>query len=300
MPIKNYSFTDKTQLSKNFNVSEFKCKCGRTHTTKISTELIEKLQKITDTVGADYVTISSGYRCPTHDKNVGGYGSGPHVEGYAADCRFVKNGKAISTKLLSCVAQDLGFMGIANITSNYEWIHLDMKGRVYKGNEVLSYNTVTNNFYNYYGINKSQILELTNNKETGNNNTSSTSNSDKINNKDKNTNKVIWSGKYDKKIEELQTIFNAKGYKINIDGYAGLNTYNICKKMTIDKNDRGPLTRWVQERLNELGYNCGIADGISGKKTMEAINSFQKDNNLGQGYLGGTDWIYLIGGTINK
>lgn len=36
----------------------------------------------------------------------------------------------------------------------------------------------------------------------------------------------------------------------------------------------------VQEKLNKLGYNCGKADGIIGKKTKDAIKAFQKDNGL--------------------
>ena len=287
MSIKTYSYSDKTQLTKNFNVSEFRCKCGKVHNTKISTELVNMLQKITDTLKADYVIISSGYRCPTHDKNVGGYGYGPHVDGYAADCCFYKNKKPINTKLVSCVAQDLGFMGIANITSDYAWIHLDMKGRIYKGNEIINYNTITSDFYSYYGITKEQIKTLTGKTITNNSNTI-------INDKDNNSSKFIYSNKFDSKIKELQQIFVNKGYNLDIDGYAGPKTYNVCKKFTIEKGDRGPLTRWVQERLKDMKYFSSICDGIAGNDTMNAIKSFQKNNSLGEGYLGGTDWYYLI------
>lgn len=31
----------------------------------------------------------------------------------------------------------------------------------------------------------------------------------------------------------------------------------------------------VQERLNELGYDCGVADGIKGTQTEQAIKDFQ-------------------------
>lgn len=53
------------------------------------------------------------------------------------------------------------------------------------------------------------------------------------------------------------------------------------------------LTKWVQEKLNNLGYSCGTADGIAGNNTMNAIHEFQKSNGLGVGYLGGTDWDML-------
>lgn len=36
----------------------------------------------------------------------------------------------------------------------------------------------------------------------------------------------------------------------------------------------------IQERLNELGYDCGEADGIKGPQTEQAIKNFQSDNGL--------------------
>ena len=36
----------------------------------------------------------------------------------------------------------------------------------------------------------------------------------------------------------------------------------------------------VQTRLNELGYECGTADGILGSKSQKAIENFQKDNGI--------------------
>lgn len=36
----------------------------------------------------------------------------------------------------------------------------------------------------------------------------------------------------------------------------------------------------IQEKLNELGYDCGTPDGVAGKKTKAAIKTFQKDKGL--------------------
>ena len=36
----------------------------------------------------------------------------------------------------------------------------------------------------------------------------------------------------------------------------------------------------AQIELNELGYNCGVADGIMGKKTRAALIKFQNDKGL--------------------
>ena len=296
MAVKLYSYDAKTQLTKNFNISEFRCKCYGKHNIKNDITLVEKVQAMLDMLpDAVAAYISSGHRCPTHDRNVGGSGYGPHVDGYAMDVSVrKKDGTFYDTKTLSCIAQDMGFMGIANITYDFQWIHLDMKPRVYKGDERGgNYNTVTTDFYSYYGISHDTINKLLG-RSLGNNNVSSTSNSTKINNKDTSTSKFVYSNKYDAEIKNLQQILVNKGYALVIDGYAGPNTYAAVKKMTIDYSDRGPLTGWVQQRLANKGYYKGMIDGISGNQTMEAIKKFQTDSGLKTGYLGGTDWYYLI------
>lgn len=103
-----------------------------------------------------------------------------------------------------------------------------------------------------------------------------------------------WDFEYDVDIVALQKILNNKGARLSVDGVSGDNTYNECKKYTIENGDSGELTRWIQNRLNKLGYDCGVADGIVGQNTMNGIAKFQKANGLGVGYLGGTDWYYLI------
>jgi hypothetical protein len=103
-----------------------------------------------------------------------------------------------------------------------------------------------------------------------------------------------WDYEVDEDIFKLQRILNHKGFSLVVDGKAGDKTYEAVRKYTIEFSDRGELTQWTQKRLNKLGFNCGATDGIAGAKTMNAIASFQKANNLGVGYLGGTDWYYLL------
>ncbi|WP_394788883.1 peptidoglycan-binding protein [Rhodoferax sp.] len=38
----------------------------------------------------------------------------------------------------------------------------------------------------------------------------------------------------------------------------------------------------AQDRLNKLGYDAGVADGSMGRKTVAAINAFQKDRRISQ------------------
>lgn len=151
-----YKGTDTTQLTEHFNVQEFKCKCGGSHDILISKKLVDMLEKLFSKLDCSKIIVNSGYRCSNHDRNVGGNGSGQHTKGTAADvvC-YAKDGSIISSKTVSCIAQDLGFTGIANITADYQAIHLDVRsGSKWYGNEVVNNNTVTNDFYSYYGIKK--------------------------------------------------------------------------------------------------------------------------------------------------
>ena len=261
--IKTFKSTDKTQLTEHFNVSEFRCKCGGTHDTKLDTAMVEKLEQLFKALDCSKIIVNSGYRCSTHDKNVGGNGYGQHVNGTAADivC-YDQNGNRISSKLVSCAAQDIGFGGIANIDSTYTATHVDVRSSLkWFGNEVVTTDrSVTNDFYKYYNIEKTSDTptDITN-----------------LN-------------------KELQTILNNKGAKLDVDGIIGAKTLTEIKKYTINNGDKGELTKWIQKKLNSLGFNCGTPDGIAGNKTMSAIASFQRNNILGIGYLGGSDFDHLL------
>lgn len=164
MSVKQLKNDDNTQISAHFNAQEFKCKCGRTHDILISEELVQKLEELRTTLNCNSIVITSGYRCPTHDKNVGGTGSGMHTKGLAVDCKcFGQDGNAISSKIVSCKAQDLGFTGIANIDSDYNLTHLDVRqGSKWYGDEVVTSScSVTDDFYSYYGISKDSLENST-------------------------------------------------------------------------------------------------------------------------------------------
>lgn len=169
MAVKTYSYSKgkNTKLSAHFTVKEFASisSNGKVWSDKVlvDTTLITMLEKLYDRLNCKYIIVNSGYRTPEHDRAVGGSGRGKHVEGKAADivC-YGKSGKAINAKIVCCVAQDLGFGGIANISSNFRAVHLDVRtGSKYMGDERISYNTVTSDFYSYYNITKSDVEKYT-------------------------------------------------------------------------------------------------------------------------------------------
>ncbi len=60
----------------------------------------------------------------------------------------------------------------------------------------------------------------------------------------------------------------------------------VTKKTS--KYYRSSTVKEVQKKLNKLGYKCGKADGVFGKKTKNAIKKFQKEEGLS------------VNGNINK
>ena len=158
MAILTYKFDDQTQLSPHFNAREFRCQCGQPHETLIASELIDKLEALYTALNCSKIIVTSGYRCPEHDKAVGGTSSGQHTKGTAADvCCYGQDGQPISSKTVCCKAQDLGFGGIANITVAYQYTHLDVRtGYRWLGDEVKGNGTVTDDFYKYFGMEKAE------------------------------------------------------------------------------------------------------------------------------------------------
>ncbi|MDO4157338.1 MAG: GH25 family lysozyme, partial [Oscillospiraceae bacterium] len=132
-----------------------------THDILISSELIDKLEQLHASFNCSKIIVTSGYRCPTHDKNVGGTSTGQHTKGTAADiCCYAQDGSIISSKLVCCRAQDLGFTGIANIDSSYQYTHVDVRTSYpWYGDETKGTSTVTDDFYKYYGISKNTDSE---------------------------------------------------------------------------------------------------------------------------------------------
>lgn len=157
--IKTYPADSNEQLSEHFNAKEFRCKCGKAHEFKVSEELVQKLEALRSALSCSHIDISSGFRCVSHDKAVGGSGTGQHTKGNAADiCCYDQNGDIISSKTVCCTAQDLNFHGIANINRAYTYTHVDMRAGTWHGDETrgMSYCIPNASFYDYFGLPKGE------------------------------------------------------------------------------------------------------------------------------------------------
>ncbi|MBR3594042.1 MAG: hypothetical protein IKL44_05130 [Clostridia bacterium] len=164
MAVKEYSYKKHKNIycSAHTKVKEMRSKDG-SDVVLVSEQLMSKIEELFSALRCSKYVITSGYRTPQYDIKVGGNGRGQHTLGKAVDARFYdQKGKIIPAKIVCCVAQDIGFTGIANISSAYKNVHLDTRssGR-YLGDEIYGTNSVTTDFYKYFGLTAADIEKYT-------------------------------------------------------------------------------------------------------------------------------------------
>jgi hypothetical protein len=108
---------EEIRLSEHFTQSEFSCKCcGK---VKVNIQLIISLEKLREKVGVPII-ITSGYRCPLHNKAVGGAKHSQHQFGNAVDIKV----RGYSPTQVSKLAKECGFTW----TKVYSrWTHIDVR-----------------------------------------------------------------------------------------------------------------------------------------------------------------------------
>ena len=108
---------NKFQLTKHFNLREFQCRCcGQ---VKVDSRLVDKLQMFRYVVGRPII-ITSGYRCPTYNKAVGGAPKSKHMEGIAADIKV----QGMTPEKVASLASQAGFTGIGTYST---FTHVDIR-----------------------------------------------------------------------------------------------------------------------------------------------------------------------------
>lgn len=111
------------QLSKNFKLSEFDCKCKREEcsTVLLDDALVDILQKIRDHFGVP-VNVNSGHRCQKHNAAVGGSTSSHHMRGMAADIWV----KGVAPKEVAKYAESIGVkrIGLYEGASEGNFVHI--------------------------------------------------------------------------------------------------------------------------------------------------------------------------------
>lgn len=144
MSVKKYSLKKdgEKKLSKNFRVREFKCKDGSDEIL-IDSKLVNLLQHIRNELGTS-LTINSGYRTPTYNKQIGGSSNSQHTKGTAADVCA----DGVDPLIIAWIADkylddaggvELGSYGIKN--SGY--VHVDVRTGRWRAVKAYSFKTYT-------------------------------------------------------------------------------------------------------------------------------------------------------------
>lgn len=108
------------KVSTNFKVREFACADG-SDPVFISPELVSVLQNIRTHFGKP-VTITSAYRTPAHNKQVGGVSDSQHLFGTAADIKV----KGVSPERVAQYAEKL-LTGKGGIGVYDSFVHIDVR-----------------------------------------------------------------------------------------------------------------------------------------------------------------------------
>lgn len=125
MAYKTFPKGSNTKLSTNFTTGDFDCHgSGCCKQTIVNEELVQLLQKIRTHFNAP-ITVTSGYRCPVHNANVGGATGSRHSKGDAADIVV----KGVAPRTVAQYAESIGIKGIGlyETQSDGYFVHIDTR-----------------------------------------------------------------------------------------------------------------------------------------------------------------------------
>lgn len=120
----------KTKPTKNFALEEFACPCCGE--VKISQKLIDQVQWVRDRIAEDLgrevpVFVTSGYRCPKHNKEVGGKENSQHLKGEAADltCQEIEKLYSVCAQRFQAVGdgRSRGFVHVDTRPGLHRWVY---------------------------------------------------------------------------------------------------------------------------------------------------------------------------------
>ncbi len=107
------------QLSEHFKEWEFRCQCG-CNVVMVNVRLVRMLEELRSVLGDKPIIITSGYRCPAHNRTVRGSPNSQHMKGSAAD--IVVSG--VSPEQVATKAEALKFPGVGRYPS---FTHVDVR-----------------------------------------------------------------------------------------------------------------------------------------------------------------------------
>lgn len=108
-------------LSEHFSESEMSCHCcGQLPEGGMSQKLLDGLEELRRKVGLP-IHVTNGYRCPSHNAEVGGVSNSQHVQGCAADIYV----DGVGVYELAVMCRQI-FDGVGEYYGQ-EFVHVDMR-----------------------------------------------------------------------------------------------------------------------------------------------------------------------------
>lgn len=203
MATNTYKKGQGVKLSTNFTSNEFDCHgSGCCSSTLINPELVKYLQKIREHFNAP-ITITSAYRCLTHNSRVGGATGSRHTKGDAADIVV----KGVAPREVAKYAESIGIKGIGLYETSADgfFTHIDTR--------------TTKSFW--YGQACAARTTFGGNDSSGNSSSNMpTTNNSSIEISLNDTGTVV---------KEIQEMLKALNYAITADGIFGLKTYTAVR-----------------------------------------------------------------------
>jgi uncharacterized protein YcbK (DUF882 family) len=102
-----------------FRLDEFQCPCCKQ--VMLHSLLLQKLKGLRHKIGKP-VIITSGYRCPVYNREIGGIKTSYHLLGMAADIHV----PGVPLVEILNIAEEIGFQGIGFYPKR-NFLHLDIR-----------------------------------------------------------------------------------------------------------------------------------------------------------------------------
>lgn len=111
-------------LSAHFASSEFRCLDGSEH--PIDPQLIAMLERLRAALGGMPIVVTSGYRSPRYNRQVGGAPNSYHVKGMAADIQVRDAAPQRVYDSALALFPDTGGLGLYR-RGDGGWVHVDSR-----------------------------------------------------------------------------------------------------------------------------------------------------------------------------
>ena len=113
-------------MAKYFSEEEMTCHCcGELPEGGMNEELLSKLDELREAVG-EPIHVTCMYRCPDHNREIGGASNSYHIYGKAADI-YCDNA---TMDELADKAAEIGFRGVER-NDLYDYVHVDVRDETY-------------------------------------------------------------------------------------------------------------------------------------------------------------------------